>query len=139
MFSFPYQGIANFVGPDGKRFLMKSDPKQQMSVSEGPRGLFLDIHEFSQFFWAPESSRVALTDGIYDRKEVENWRTKRQQISCDCQPPCRSTALPINKSCNSPNRINWRSDNELDYLCGAESTYYVMNKSGILSESKNIE
>jgi len=51
----------------------------------------------------------------------------------------QSTVLPIDKSCNSPNRTNWLSDNELDYLCGAESTHYVINKSGVLPERKNIQ
>jgi len=127
------------------------------SVHEGPHGakleehsiiesggLYRNIHEFRQFFWAPDSKKVAFIDRVYDWKEVENkprdigeQNVRRFLViaGVDIKP----SILPIVKSCNSQNRIEWRNDDELDLSCSAGSTRYAIDKAGILSESKKIQ
>jgi hypothetical protein len=126
------------------------------SVSEGPHGarlemhaiekwggLYRNIHEFGQFFWAPDSKKAAFIDRVYDWKEVENQpqdvgEQNVRRFLVIAGLGIKSSTLPDVKSCNSQSRIEWRYDNELDFVCGAGSTRYVIDKAGILSESKRI-
>jgi len=150
-FSPPY-GHSSYLQIDG-RTVYPPDAIAGASISEGQHGaklemhsieessgLYRNIHEFSQFFWAPDNRKVALIDRIYDWKEVKNQpenigeRNVRRFIVI-AGLDAESTTLPMLKRCNAQSKIEWRSDNELDLLCGAESARYVINKAGILEKS----